>query len=1302
MQKHRISTRIGFDQKIIVELKNDFDLLEILSLKFTQSDIYTSMCSDYGVVVGRISINNGLGVPNARVSIFTSINEEDLEDSVINTLYPYTTVLDKNDDGYRYNLLPSRKQHSGHTPTGTFPDQKDILNREEILEVYEKYYKYTVKTNDSGDFMIWGVPIGTQTIHVDVDLSDIGCFSLTPDDFINQGFGIDSFKNEYTFKSSEDIDSLPQIVSFNQTIDVYPFWGNENLCEIGITRTDFDLSNKGVRIEPKAYIIGGTFTDTGKNSVNKNCVPRSRMGTKCDLVTKTGIVDAIRFTIRKDDEYRPILENIQLNKDIDEDGSFMFSVPMNMDYVYTNEFGEKEITNDINKGIPTSACYRFRFSLSKEGLERVRSSADYLVPNIREYSNSKDKSYAFSTNYDDYPQHAIENYILNNKGGIYYPQDYFFKLTYNKVYTVSSFHGSYFNTASFKDKFIGLKDLVPSEENDCANSTLTPPVNFGFKKYSFQLLISDILLFFEHLSNLLIFFLTNTLAYFLHQFSDAIDFWPLSKLSKFIKKVAYRFQNSSQRKLYLINYPECEECNGENEFGTAQSESDVNYCKVGTINISGSSLENNRILNVSNDSYNQTIQYESPICSGATLIWDVNQCTSAENFVNNQNDYVLTYTGGTSTIIIVELSEVSSSQDTGFQITKNLDIYNVCTGYTLTFNDPKGIFNNTMLYQCDIRDKNALENDSTTTEEVESGCSIYDVPYNEDIIETYYVGTGRTPYSSGSLPYGSNVSATRLSDNDDYGLPTSYDGEIFSPNTPADTNGKAYTEFSNGIFSFIPGTQSSGRIFKILKEYRRRKRVGLLFCGGIVNYGFIDNWLSGSLYFFQFKAKVRWKNESSLELNVNRTNYCKNLLYYKVKETESGDSVKRFYYRSTTASSSGVIFGDTYNLPIPTYPFYTTVKRIGHPTTMVDLGPRDEFIKEICTDETLDPSCSIVRSIGPSSFQSFGELLGLAINYRMDTESSEDFSINNFFDNQGFENNGFGKQVLDGDILQLISINNEVGIEEFNLQNQKYFGFSYQILDPEIYYNVFKRKSDGSYISGVTDNSGIWGPLPITMQFDEDGTKVRYCLNDVGRLTESSQQIPFYLWDKKGDGFGPYNNNTKDNQSWDYSSIQIQPLQGMTYGYNLTGVTDNPSDRYLLPPITYTFSGLTITGTTISSDDIENFLEFDIIEDSVTDNHTTYDTQYPGFTYLWVTGGTESNPTSGILYTRYGNEGNWDSINWNNSINFIIKRTQNYYNGNKQILSTPFLFYFGLRPGNTGLDKFIKKFGPIGAFPSIE
>ena len=701
-------------------------------------------------------------------------------------------------------------------------------------------------------------------------------------------------------------------------------------------------------------------------------------------------------------------------------------------------------------------------------------------------------------------------------------------------------------------------------------------------------------------------------------------------------------------------------------------------------------------MGANDDVYYTSLPYTGTTCSGATLIWNTAQCTSAQDFVTNQSKYVLVHTSSGGTKTIVGLTPVSTTGDTGFSIVVDYDntdpLNPICTGYTLTFQDPSGFFSDAQEYDCEIRDKNEVESGISTVTAIESGCDLYDVPYDESIVYTYYIGTGRTPTSSPSI--GADVTATRLSNNSNYGLPTGYDGDVYTPNTPADTGGKAYTEFSNGVFYYIPGTQTVGRIFDILKEYRRRKRVGTMFCGGIVNYGYIDNWLSGSLYFFQFKAKVRWDNEEELDLNVARTNYCEDLLYYKVKETNSGEAVKRFYYRSTKSSGLGVFTGQRYTpsvqrLPIPIDGDEQI--RLGHPTTMVDLGPRDEFIKEICTDPTLDPNCSVVRSIGPTSFQSFGELLGLVINYRLDTEADTSFSLNEFFDSVGVNKSGYGKKVLDGDVLQLISINNEVGIEEFNLQSPKYLGYSYQTLDPETYPAVFKN------------GTSIWGPTPITMELDNDGQRVRACINEPGRLTESSQEVPFYLWDKKGPGFGAYNDATKDDQSWDYTTFESQPLQGMTYGYNLTGGTNDPSDPYLLLPITYTFSGLSISGLNVT-----NAVEFDAVEDG-TDNHTSYDTQYPGFTYLWVTTTSGSIPLSnggipltGILYTRYGTAGTWHSLSWDYTMDFIIRKTQDYYSGNKQILSTPFQFYFGLRPGNTGVDKFIKRFGPLGAFPSAE
>lgn len=1255
IQKHRISTNIGKDQIVKVELKQDFDLLEVLSLKFTQKDIYTSLCSDYGVVCGRITVNDGLGVPNARVSIFIPLSPEDEQDPVISTLYPFKTVNDKNEDNYRYNLLPSRKQHGGHEPTGTFFDQSDVLTREEVLEVYEKYYKYTVKTNNAGDFMIWGVPLGEQTIHVDLDLSDIGCFSFRPYDFIKQGLGPDQFKNSYQYKSSVDLDSLPQVVSFNKSIEVYPFWGNEDICEIGITRTDFDLSEAGVKIEPTAYFIGGTYTDSGKNSVNKNCQPRRKMGRKCDLITKTGTIEAIRFTPNKDENNRPILEVYGIQEDIPEDGSFVFPVPMNMDYVFTNEFGENEITNDTNKGVPTSACYRFRFSLDDSGNSRVRKTASFLVPNIREYSIDIDKSYAFSTDYSKYPTDAVSDDVnkgmLYNELGQYNPRDYFYRMTYNKVYTMSSFQNIFYKNSTFtNDRYVGLKEIVPNDEEDCSSDIVTPPVNFAKKNFTFALLISEVLLFIEHLLNLVTLGFFNTMAQLFHRVGDALYFWPIKSVARALIRISYNIQNSTQKQLYLINYPECEECNTENsEYGQTPSSSvGVDLCQVGTVDVYGSSDSENRTLSA----YNFAVGIPNVDCqTNATPIVDV------PDFINRQSSYALgintpnVYPSTGSTITYIPLTSSS------FTATPVYDGGGVITGYTLTLNDEfQGFLTDTTYTGVLIADINATPTGLVTTVDVETGCSLYDVPYNENLVYAYYIGTGRTE----QLTYnpGDDVTATRIGKGN-YGLVTGYGGDVFTLQTPS-----GYSEFSDGVFTIVPGSQSISQLYGILKEYRIRKRVGKLFCGGIVNYSFVDNWLSGSLYFFLFKAK--------------RGSYCDQIVKYISSES-------RYYYRSAiyrNESDWGRTGRNT---------------QIGRPTTMVDLGPRDEFIKEICIDPSLDPNCSVTRQIGPTSFKSFGELMGLAINYRLDT-TNNGHDIKDFFNNGGF---GYTTQVFDGDLLQLISINNEVGIEEFDLQNPNYAGYSYQFLDPELYPQVFKN------------GTNVWGPLPITFFLSEDGERVRSCLNEPthiandgitqiqGRLTESSQKVPFFLWNKKGTGFGPYNDNpssgpTLDSQSWDYGNIQVQPLQGMTYGYALTNPTDDSSDKYLLLPMTYTFSGLTI-----NTGNATDVVDFDVIDNS-GDYHTAYDNEYPGFTYLYVTSGSVTSPQAGVLYTRYGNSGTWETQSWDYTDDFIIRRTQDYYNGEKQILSTPFMFYFGLRVGKTGVDKFIQYFGDKGAFTSAE
>ena len=1279
IQKHRIATNIGKDQKVTVELKQDFDVLEILSLKFTQQQIYTSMCSDYGVVCGRITANNGFGIGNARVSIFIPLLEEDENDPVISVLYPYKEVTDKNEDGFRYNLLPSRKQHGGHSATGTFPDQSDILEREEYLEVFEKYYKYTVKTNGAGDFMIWGVPIGVQTVHIDVDLSDIGCFSLRPADFQRLGIGVDSFKNNYTFKSSEDLGSLPQIISFDRNVEVYPFWGNEELCEIGITRTDFDLSERGVNVKPTAYLIGGVFTDTYKNSVNKNCIPRRKMGRKCDLVTKSANIEAIRFMPIKDEQNRPYLEYLPIDEDIPDDGGFVLPVEMNMDYVITNEFGENEITNDPNKGIPTSACYRFRFNLNDKSLERTRANADFLVPNIREFQKIDgtidDSSYYFGTQYSGYPSDA-QSLILNNQNGEYYPRDYFYRFTYNKVYTVSSFHSHFFgvdavtkglratgastvglfgapvNDLTTKYNFANINEITPSEEEDCGDK-LTPPSNFGVKNYTFQLLIADFLMALDYLIkwvtlqaiNFLVKDLLSPLA------ETMISIGVVKKAGRRLRRSTSKLQINNVSKLTLVNYPECEECSSEDLVKGGNGDvSELENCIVAKIKLTGTTT----------NSYDRIISLGA--ISGFT---DTGDCSTVPPVINY--NYLIT----DQILYVLEYNEeiIFLNPDDGGSYLYG----NVITGYKL--NDRDFVFKEAIEYTVNVRKIGTFKSNPTTTSTLETGCEIYDTLYNERLATGYFVTSGNTRTYKATLSAGDDVQSTLIAGSGTAVAGTNPSGPNFSSSICRDMESEVRylftatpsyrSEFANGVFYIVPGTQTATRLSNVLLEYYKRKRVGKMFCGGIVNYGFIDNWLSGSLYFTQFKAKKFRKLADATSESVLK--YCRNLARFVFDQN-------RFYYRS--ASFKTTTGFDRLNL--------------NRPTTIVDLGPRDEFIKEICIDKSLDPNCSVARSIGATSYKPLGDLLGLAINYRMDVANGSG-DLDMFFTNKGFKNKLGISNVLDGDILQLLSINNEAGIEEFDLENPKYLGYRYDTLDPELNKPFFQI-------------SGSYGPLPVTMELDEDGERVRLCLNEPGRLTESSQPVPFYLWDKGGTGFGP-GGTGRSNQSWNYSSLQLQPLQGMTYGYTLTGSYSDPSDKYMLLPITKTDNGVIGSTNLNLTDDVD----YDVV--STNSGYTVYNSEYPGFTYLYVTGGTETVPTSGKLFVRYGNAGNdttnpmsgatgWQVINWTDTTDLVIPRREDYYNGNKQILSTPYQFYFGLIAGKSGMDKFIDLYGPKDAFTS--
>ena len=497
-QSYRIRTQTGINKSINIQLDQEFEFLEILSLKLQQEDVYAKSCAEYGVVVGRVTANNGFGLPNARVSIFIPIESIDESNPLISSIYPYKSPNDKNEDGYRYNLLPYEQSYSTHAATGTLPTRLDVLTGSTAIEIYDKYYKFSVKTNESGDYMIMGVPQGQRTIVMDVDLSDIGEFSLTPQDLIRMGLASEGQVAGNRFRTSTDLNSLPQIVNIVKDLEVSPLWGDPELCDIAISRVDFDLrDDANIDIQPTSTFMGSIYSTADNFRVKKNSKPADDMGNLCSLTSGPGQIIAIRQTIFQDSDGNPGLETYELEQSgniIDGNGVWLTELPMNLDYYITNEFGDKVLSNDPTVGIPTKAKYRFKVKWQQPPTltEQVRRPY-YLVPNVKEYgwetadtdpnlttpSNKLKSSYYFGLAWSGYTNGFTNpTQKLNRLNEIIDCEDTFYEFQYNRVYTVSGLIDEFKNGG--RGRFIGIKEI---DSQECDSNVNKFPVNEGFRNF---------------------------------------------------------------------------------------------------------------------------------------------------------------------------------------------------------------------------------------------------------------------------------------------------------------------------------------------------------------------------------------------------------------------------------------------------------------------------------------------------------------------------------------------------------------------------------------------------------------------------------------------------------------------------------------------------------------------------------------------------------------------------------------------------------------------------------------------------
>jgi hypothetical protein len=370
---HLDVNNIDVDKYLKIRLEQDIDTLEFLSMSIDTKDIYRDFNADYGVLVGRVNANKGIGIQNAKISIFIPVTDEDTLDGSVMSIYPYKSPRDKNADGKRYNLLPRVSKKDPNTgiispkqPFGSFPIKEEIVINEPFLNVYKKYYKYTALTNSSGDYMIFGVPIGVQTVHMSVDITDIGKYSMTPSSMIQAGFPADLFTDQGgSIKPSTDLTDLPNIETQEISVEIIPFWGDVENFEIGITRQDFRIK---AELTTNFVVFGTTMTmgehatlgSPDRDKTNKGFYWLSEdINTNIDIRSHRPSEFTIRvFSYKTNVPISNIIGGaVNPNADIYElgqeefytyqkTGDFVLTVPCNRRKVITDETGVEIVVDD--------------------------------------------------------------------------------------------------------------------------------------------------------------------------------------------------------------------------------------------------------------------------------------------------------------------------------------------------------------------------------------------------------------------------------------------------------------------------------------------------------------------------------------------------------------------------------------------------------------------------------------------------------------------------------------------------------------------------------------------------------------------------------------------------------------------------------------------------------------------------------------------------------------------------------------------------------------------------------------------
>ena len=309
---------------------------------------------------------------------------------------------------------------------------------------------------------------------------------------IGQGYNIGMFESPNKFKADKNLNMLPQIKSQDKPIQVYPFWGDTSDDDTNamITRADIEIDYK---FEPTAVFMGSIISDKGSNSISHKCVPDIRSGKMSELSTGQGKIEMIRKTF----DGRVEEFSVNGNQLIDNNGVWCYQIPMNLDYVGMDEFGNIVPTDNPEKGLPTRARVRFRVSMDEDPMDdSARKRANFLIPNNPRLT-------------DDYPEFK-SSHEADYSFGTFTKEESYRDLFWNNVYTVKSYipRLQRRGTANTK-KFTGIKMVNHSGDNNpMPYNNLSIKMNF---MYIFLCSVMTVLMNFIYVLNNVLSFIGRVL-----------------------------------------------------------------------------------------------------------------------------------------------------------------------------------------------------------------------------------------------------------------------------------------------------------------------------------------------------------------------------------------------------------------------------------------------------------------------------------------------------------------------------------------------------------------------------------------------------------------------------------------------------------------------------------------------------------------------------------------------------------------------------------------------------------------------